>query len=75
MLPSTTNGAQHTPPAHGLDLHVVANGRWFAIDLDEMLEAAEFAGLPGELIVTYVDAGGRRRYVERCPSRKPGRGA
>jgi hypothetical protein len=48
-----------------IDIHLAVNDRWCAFDLDELLEAIEFAGLPGELIATYQDASGRRRYVER----------
>ena len=53
-----------------LELPLVVNARWCAVDLDELQEATEGAGLPGELILTYLDAGNRRRYVERCPERK-----
>jgi hypothetical protein len=78
MLPTSTpdhndgpNGNGCHPETHRpVELHVVQNGRWVAIDLDELLESIEFAGLPRELIVTYMDANGRRRYVERCPARK-----
>ena len=55
-------------PSNGhndIDLHLVVNGRWAALDLDELLEQLVFAGLPAELICTYQDPSGRRRYVRR----------
>ena len=70
--PGVANGAQphHDSREVTLELPLVVNARWCAVDLDELQEAAEDAGLPGELILTYLDAGNRRRYVERCPERK-----
>jgi len=60
------NGAPAAPAnGQGIDLRLMVNDRWCALDLDELLQAVEFAGLPPELIVTYVDRHGRRRYVER----------
>lgn len=50
---------------HVVDLHLVASQRWAALDLDELLEQLVLAGFPAELICTYTDPGGRRRYVRR----------
>lgn len=50
---------------HVVDLHLVASPRWAALDLDELLEQLVLAGFPAELICTYTDPGGRRRYVRR----------
>ena len=56
------NGNQnHTDVEQGIDLHLVSNGRWAALDLDELLEQLVLAGSPPELICTYQDPSGRRR--------------
>jgi len=47
------------------DFHVAVNDRWCVLDLDELHEQLVLAGYPPELIATYEDPGGRRRYVRR----------
>lgn len=63
------NGARpdhdHNPGEVTVDLHLVENNRWCALDLDELLEQLVLAGRPPELICTYTDPSGRRRYVRR----------
>ena len=58
-----TNGYDDTAPDRGIDLHLISNGRWSALDLDELLEQLVLAGSPPELICTYADPSGRRRGV------------
>jgi hypothetical protein len=78
-MPFTTHAGPNAGPNeqqntdHGgvvVEVPAATNGRWVAVDLDELLEGLELAGGPGELICTYLDAGGRRRYIERRPPRK-----
>jgi hypothetical protein len=51
-----------------IELPAAMNGRWIQVDLDEVLEAVEFCGLPQrELIATYLDRRSRRRmFVRVC---------
>lgn len=65
---SRYTGSAGPDPSTGnndIDLHLVVNGRWAALDLDELLEQLVIAGFPAELICTYQDPSGRRRYVRR----------
>jgi hypothetical protein len=49
-----------------IELPAAMNGRWIQVDLDEVLEAVEFCGLPQrELIATYLDSRSRRRMFVR----------
>lgn len=62
----STNGLMMTDPAGAvIDFPLSVNRRWAALDLDELRDMLVDVGLPGELIVTYQDKTGRRRYVER----------
>jgi hypothetical protein len=54
-----------------VDLHLVGGARWCVLDLDEILEGIEFAGLPQrELVCTYLDRRSRRRMFIRVCSRQ-----
>ena len=54
-----------------IDVPAAMNGRWVQMDLDEILEGIEFAGLPQrELICTYLDRRSRRRVFVRVASRR-----
>ena len=68
------NGVATTPDSTTsevtLELPLVENSRWCALDLDELLEHLVLAGRPPELICTYKDPGARRRYVRLCLGRK-----
>jgi hypothetical protein len=66
--PVHSNGHDDTSAEVGL--HLVVNDGWCALDLDELRDAIEAAGLPPELIATYLDRTGRRRYVERAAGQK-----
>jgi hypothetical protein len=72
-VPVRTNGHHDTAPDRGIDLHLISNGRWAALDLDELLEQLVLAGSPPELICTYQDPAGRRRYVRRRLASRPPR--
>ena len=41
-----TNGYDDTAADRGIDLHLISNGRWSALDLDELLEQLVLAGSP-----------------------------
>jgi hypothetical protein len=57
-----------------IDLPMATNGRWVCLDLDEILEGIEFAGLPQtELVATYVDSRAHRRFVRVRAHRKEAR--
>ena len=63
-----TNSQQQSNEPHGatIELPAAMNGRWIQLDLDEILEGIEFAGLPQrELIATYTDRRSRRRIFVR----------
>lgn len=68
---TTNNGNSSGPTGTDIDLPLAVNSRWVALDLDVLREQLISIGLPVELICTYVDASGRRRYIERGPARKP----
>jgi hypothetical protein len=72
--PAAANGrwpVRWTPAELELDIHAATNGRWMQIDLDEILEGIEFAGLPQrELICTYLDRRSPRRVFVRVASRR-----
>jgi hypothetical protein len=54
-----------------VELPAAMNGRWIQVDLDEVLEAVEFCGLPQrELIATYLDRRSRRRMFVRVHSHR-----
>ena len=70
-MPTNISNGNASVGAADIDLRAAMTDHVVFVDLDDLLEAVEFCGLPQrELVVTYVDANNRRRYVERCPERK-----
>jgi hypothetical protein len=62
-----SNGVLDTPV---LELPATMSSRWALLDLDEILEGIESAGLPQrELICTYTDRRSRRRVFVRVQAR------
>ena len=66
---NSSNSNEHDGDGDGIDLHLAINDRWAVLDLDELRESIQAAGLPAELIATYRDQHGHRRYIERRPRR------
>jgi hypothetical protein len=72
MPVSTTNG---NAPTGGIDIDLPAavSSRVVLMDLDEIIEAAEFCGR--ELVVIYTDHASRRQLVRVRGQRRNGRKA